>query len=304
MESNNFLGRWKILYLKYDLWKIKRRITPYLFITPALSLLLLFSFYPIYRSFVLGFTEWDVLEKPVFIGFENYIDLFEDPAFWESLKFTFRFVLVTVPLNILLALISALLLNKAFPLRGFFRSIIFFPAFTSMVAIGMVWKYMYSTDYGIINYLLSFLGITSKGWLSDIHLAPWSIFLVSIWFGYGWNMVIFLSGLQGIPNIYQEAAMIDGATNWQRLKYITLPILKPVTFFAITMALIHAFRTFDLIYVTTQGGPGRSTLIFMMFFYKLAFTTFKMGKACASAFFLFLIVLVVTILQFKIFKEK
>lgn len=283
---------------------MKRRITPYLFIAPALLLLVFFSFYPIYRSFVLGFSKWDVLEEPIFVGLQNYVSLFEDPAFLDSLKFTFRFVVVTVPINILLALLSALILNQEFFLRDFFRSIIFFPAFTSMVAIGMIWKYMYATDYGIINYILSLFGIAPKGWLSDINLAPWSIFLVSIWYGYGWNMVIFLAGLQGIPRIYQEAAMIDGATSWQRFRHITLPLLRPTTFFVIVTALIYAFRSFDLVYVTTQGGPGRSTQILMMYFYKLAFTNFEMGKACAVASLLFLIVLFVTILQFRAFGER
>ncbi|MBC7217198.1 MAG: sugar ABC transporter permease [Candidatus Caldatribacterium sp.] len=280
-------------------WKTRRRLAPYAFVTPALLLLAVFTFYPVARAFILGLCKWDVLEVPVFVGFRNYSEILQDPAFWDALSFTFRFVLVTVPLNLLLALVSALLLNGDFPLKGFFRSLIFFPAFTSLVAIGMVWRYMYSTDYGIANYFLTLLGLTPKGWLSDLRLAPWSTFLVAIWYGYGWNTVIFLAGLQGIPREYHEAAAIDGATEWQRLRFITLPLLWPVTFFVLTMALIYAFRTFDLVYVLTQGGPGRATLIYMMYFYKVAFVAFQMGKACASAFILFLIILVITLLQFR-----
>lgn len=253
---------------------------------------------------MLSFCKWDILEKPTFIGIQNYVSLLQDPAFWDSLAFTLKFVLITVPLNVLLALVSAILLNDVFPLRGIFRSIIFFPAFTSMVAIGMLWKYMYSTDYGIINYFLSLIGATPKGWLSESSLAPWSVFLTSVWYGYGWNMVIFLAGLQGIPRVYYEAAEIDGVSTWQKFRFITLPLLSPITFFVVTMALIYAFRTFDLIYAMTQGGPGRSTLSLMMYFYKQAFTSFQMGRACAISFIMFIVILVVTILQFRFSKRE
>jgi len=285
-------------------WKTKRVVTPYIFLAPAMLLLGIFTFYPIISAIRLSFHKWDIIGVPKYIGLKNYIDILSDFVFHQSLRVTFIYVAVSVPMSIILALFAALLLNSKLVLRNLFRSVIFFPAFTSLVAIGMIWKYMYSTDYGILNYIISLFGVKPIGWLSDPSMALWSIILVTIWHSIGWNMVIFLAGLQNIPEEYYEAAKIDGANNFQNFRFITLPLLRPITLFAVTMAIIYTFRSFDFVFVTTQGGPGTSTMLLMMYFYRQAFIMYRMGQGSGIALILFVIVFFVTALQLRIFKGE
>jgi multiple sugar transport system permease protein len=285
-------------------WKSRLRLTPYLFLLPAMVFLAVFTYYPITQAVRLSFYKWEMISEPVYAGLQNYRDTFTDFKFYNSLRVTFQYVFVAVPGTIVLALLTALLLNTRMRLRNLFRSLIFFPAFTSLVAIGMIWKYMYSTDYGILNYFIGLLGGRPVGWLSDPGLALWSLILVTIWHGLGWNMVIFLAGLQNIPDVYYEAAKIDGAGGAQRLWYITLPLLKPITLFAVVMAVIYTFRSFDFVYVTTQGGPGTSTSLLMWYFYRQGFIMYRMGQATAIALILFVVVLFFTVLQLRLFRGE
>jgi multiple sugar transport system permease protein len=285
-------------------WKSRLRLTPYLFLLPAMVFLAVFTYYPITQAVRLSFYKWEMISEPVYAGLQNYRDTFTDFKFYNSLRVTFHYVFVAVPGTIVLALLTALLLNTRMRLRNLFRSLIFFPAFTSLVAIGMIWKYMYSTDYGILNYFIGLLGGRPVGWLSDPGLALWSLILVTIWHGLGWNMVIFLAGLQNIPDVYYEAAKIDGAGGAQRLWYITLPLLKPITLFAVVMAVIYTFRSFDFVYVTTQGGPGTSTSLLMWYFYRQGFIMYRMGQATAIALILFVVVLFFTVLQLRLFRGE
>ena len=248
--------------------------------------------------------EWDIIGTPRFIGLRNYATTLSDMTFRHALLVTFLFVGVTVPVNVTLALLTAILLNGRLALRNLFRSIIFFPAFTSMVAIGMLWKYMYSTDYGIINYIITLFGGHPKDWLANPAWAPWSLMLTSVWYGFGWNMVIFLAGLQNIPDQYYEAAAIDGASKWAAFRFITLPLLKPISLFVVVMAVIYAFRMFDLVYVMTMGGPGTSTMVLMMYFYRQAFIMLRMGQGSAVALILFVVVFFFTVLQLRFFKGE
>lgn len=285
-------------------WKTRQRITPYFFLLPAFGLLAVFTFYPLVSAVRLSFYEWQIISEPVYTGLQNYRDTFTDFKFYQSLRVTFQYVLVAVPGTIVLALATALLLNTRFALRNLFRGVIFFPAFTSLVAIGMIWKYMYSTEYGIINHLLGLLGVGPVGWLSDPSIALWSLVLVTIWHGLGWNMVIFLAGLQNIPEVYYEAARIDGAGGWQRFRHITLPLLKPITLFVVVMAVIYTFRSFDFVYVTTKGGPGTSTSLLMWYFFRQGFIMYRMGQATAIALVIFVVVLFFTVLQLRLFRGE
>jgi multiple sugar transport system permease protein len=285
-------------------WKSRLRLTPYLLLLPAMMLLALFTYYPITQAVRLSFYKWEMISEPVYAGLQNYKDTFTDFKFYNSLRVTLQYVLVSVPGTIVLALLTALLLNSRIKLRNLFRSLIFFPAFTSLVAIGMIWKYMYSTDYGILNYCIELIGGQPVGWLSDPHVALWSLILVTVWHGLGWNMVIFLAGLQNIPEVYYEAAKIDGAGGAQRFWHITLPLLKPITLFAVVMAVIYAFRSFDFVYVTTQGGPGVSTSLLMWYFYRQGFIMYRMGQATAIALVLFVVVLLVTLVQLRLFRGE
>jgi multiple sugar transport system permease protein len=285
-------------------WKMRLRITPYFFLLPAMLLLGVFTFYPLTQAVRLSFFEWQIISEPVYTGLQNYRDTFGDFKFWQSILVTLHYVFVSVPGTILLALFTALLLNTKLRLRNLFRSLIFFPAFTSLVAIGMIWRYMYSTDYGILNYLIGLLGGKPVGWLSDPSIALWSLILVTIWHGLGWNMVIFLAGLQNIPEGYYEAARIDGANGIQRFWYITLPLLKPITLFVVVMAVIYTFRSFDFVFVTTRGGPGTSTSLLMWYFYRQGFIMYRMGQATSIALILFLVVLMFTILELRLFRGE
>lgn len=285
-------------------WKTRLRTTPYLFLLPAMALLAVFTYYPITQAVRLSFFKWEIISEPVYNGLENYRDTFSDFKFRNSMLVTLQYVFVSVPATIILALLTALLLNARFRLRNLFRSLIFFPAFTSLVAIGMIWKYMYSTDYGILNYLIGLLGGRPVGWLSNPSMALWSLILVTVWHGLGWNMVIFLAGLQNIPEVYFEAAKIDGASGMQRFWFITLPLLKPITTFAVVVAVIYAFRSFDFVYVTTQGGPGISTSLLMWYFYRQGFIMYRMGQATAIALILFLVILLFTLLQLRLFRGE
>jgi multiple sugar transport system permease protein len=285
-------------------WKARLRTTPYLFLLPAMALLAVFTYYPITQAVRLSFYKWEIISEPVYNGIENYRDTFSDFKFRNSMLVTLQYVFVSVPLTIILALLTALLLNSKIRLRNLFRSLIFFPAFTSLVAIGMIWKYMYSTEYGILNYFISLFGGRPVGWLSNPSMALWSLILVTVWHGLGWNMVIFLAGLQNIPEVYFEAAKIDGASGLKRFWFITLPLLKPITTFAVVVAVIYAFRSFDFVYVTTQGGPGISTSLLMWYFYRQGFIMYRMGQATAIALILFLVILILTLVQLRLFRGE
>lgn len=291
--------------LPQRLWLIKKKVIPYIFIAPAILLLFCFMVYPIGFAAKMSLQKWDILSTPKYIGFKNYIDLLSSSVFWHSLTLTFVFVFVTLPVNITIALLVAIFLNK----KGLFgrnivRSLVFFPAITSVVAVGLIWKHMYSPEYGVINYFLSLLNIAPYPWLSDPDTALLSLMFVLVWAGFGWNMVILLAALQNVPNVYYEAALIDGAGKWQIFRCITLPLIKPTILVISVMTTISTFRGFDLLYITTQGGPGNATMLLMMYFYREAFVMFRMGKATAIGFLIFFIVLILAIIQLRLGKTE
>jgi multiple sugar transport system permease protein len=277
----------------------------YFFLMPAFSAIFVFFFLPVLGAFCMSFTDMDIyalgdLSNARFIGFANYLRLFEDPLFWTALKNTFYFVLVAGPLSISVSLIAALLLNSKLVLfKGLFRLTYFMPVVTTLVAVAIVWRFIYHPKFGILNYLLSFLGLNPIDWLGDPNWAMPAIILMSIWKSFGYNMIIFIAGLQNVPEYLYEAAVIEGANQWQQFKSITLPMLAPTTLFVSIITMIGFFQLFAEPYIMTQGGPLNKTLSIVLYMYQEGFRWWNIGYSAAIAFVLFFIILLGTLLQFK-----
>lgn len=282
----------------------------WLFLAPALVLIFVFFFLPVLASLVLSVTDFDIygIANPPttrFIGLRNYGRLLHSPEFWQALRNTFYFALVGGPLTIALSLATALLLDhKLVRFKGFFRTIYFIPFVTTLVAVSIVWRYLYHTKYGVFNYGLSFLGIGPIDWLGDPNWAMPSIILMAVWKSFGYNMLIFIAGLQAIPSELYDAAEIDGAGPVRRFLNVTLPLLGPTLLFVGVITMIGYFQLFAEPYVMTQGGPLRSTTSVVLLMYEEGFRWWRMGYAAAIAFVLFIIILIATLLQFRLQKDR
>ncbi|MCM3215934.1 sugar ABC transporter permease [Niallia taxi] len=280
----------------------RQNLWGYAFLAPQLIGLILFSLIPVLFTLTLSFMKWDGFGAKEFIGLANYIDQFQDPDFWKALGNTAYYTILVIPASIALSLSVAVALNKIKG-KNFYRLFYFMPVVTSSVSIGVIWMWILNGDFGILNQVLANFGIQGPMWLTDTNWVMPSIAILSIWWGLGHNMVIFLAGLQGISKSYYEAAEIDGATKWQKLRHITLPLLSPTTFFIAIMAVISSFQVFDQAYVMTSGGPAKSSYTFVYHIYEAAFVDFKMGISSAAAMVLFVIILVFTLIQFKMSKR-
>lgn len=277
-------------------------LTPYLFILPSFVLLTAFVFVPLGQAIWLSLQKWAMVgPAPRFVGLQNYWLLLADPRFVASVRNTIYYTAGSVPTGIVLALGLALLLNQPLYGRGLLRSAYFFPTVTSTVAVSLVWLYMFDVHLGVVNYVLQQIGLPSQKWLHDPVMAMPAIILYGIWHGVGYNMMIFLAGLQSIPATLYEAAQVDGSDRWACFRYITLPLLKPVTLFVLITAVIGSFKVFDAVYVMTRGGPGYATMPMVQYIYLSAFESFEMGYASAMACVLFAIVLALTLLQLRFF---
>lgn len=271
-----------------------------IFLAPNLLCFLAFTVYPILFAFILSFLEWDILSPPVFQGLSNYIALFTvDAVFKQVLLNTLIFTVVTVPIGLLLSMFIAVLLNTGIHGQRIYRALFFLPVLSSSVMVAILWKWLYNPSFGVINYFLKLLGFAGPNWLTDVKWALPAVMIVSIWKGLGSNMLIFLAGLQGIPAQYYEAVEIDGGGKFQQFKCVTLPMLMPTTFFVMIMSTIGSFQVFDVVMMMTGGGPGRTTSVLVHYLYQNAFQFFKMGYASAISYVLFVIVLLLTILQFR-----
>lgn len=264
--------------------------------------LILFRFGPIIASFLISFTEWRGTIPPEFIGLGNYIELAESSAFWEVLRNTIVFALLYVPGVMALGFGLALLVNQKLKGIAFFRGLYFLPAITSMVAVGLVWNWIFSTRYGLLNHVLrAYLGVSSPpAWLADSDTTLLVLVIVSIWKSAGFPMMIFLAGLKGIPQYLYEAARIDGANAWQRVRFVTVPMLTPVTFFVLIISIFDAFQTFEVTLTMTEGGPINASTTLSFYIYKNAFQFFRYGFSSALAYVLLVIVVVITIINFRI----
>lgn len=275
----------------------------YLFISPMVLGFLIFLLGPIVTAFAMSFTNWSLLGETSFIGFDNYVKAFtDDPVFLETVGNTLYFTAGLVPLNIILALSLAMMLNQKVPGIGFFRTAIFTPVITSIIVWAIIWKYIFATDVGLINQLLKLVDIKGPAWLYDLNLAMPVVILVSVLKNVGLNMVIFLAALKDVPNMYYEAAKIDGASRWKTLTNITLPLISPSIFLAVILTVIGSLKVFGQIYVLTGGGPGTSTYVFVYYIYQQAFRLNEFGYASAIAFILFIIVLILTLIQWNMRK--
>jgi multiple sugar transport system permease protein len=292
-----------------DFWRTpslsrRRALTAYAFMGPSLILLAVFVVWPMTQALYVSFLEYSVLGVSEWIGLRNYTTLVGDPAFLNALRNTIYYAVVTTPVSIALALGLALLLNRRIALRGFFRSAIFLPVVTSLAIVAIAWSFLLDPDIGLISYWLGKIGLQSGGWLRDPNLAMPAVMLVGIWKNVGFYMVMYLAGLQAIPQEFYEAAQVDGASRRQQLRYITWPLLANTTMFVFIIAAIATLQAFDQIFVMTRGGPFFRTETLVMLIYRLGFQQFEMGYAAAISWVLVLLIFGLSLLQIRYFNKR
>jgi multiple sugar transport system permease protein len=277
----------------------------WLFLAPCLLGLLLFTYLPITASLGLSFSYWNLLGTPRFVGLANYQAVLQDPLFWKSFGVTWLFVLVSGFLEVVLALLLAVWLNRAFRGQAFFRTAYFLPFITPMISVALVWGWLYDPSYGIINWILRSLQLIHQpiAWLYDSRTALLGVIILRVWKDVGYNMVIFLAGLQAVPPSLYESAHLDGASSWRTFWTVTLPMVTPTLFFVGIMTIISGFQTFDAVYLLTQGGPEHSTELMVYWMFKNAFEFYKIGPASAIAYILFVVILALTLTQWQLRKR-
>lgn len=278
----------------------KEAMWAYLFILPTVLGLLIFYIFPALASFALSFTKWDGITAPTFVGFDNIKELVTNATFTRSALNTIVFTFVSVPLSTILAILIATMLNQRIKGMVVYRTFYFLPVVTMPVAIGMIWKWLYNTEFGIINYILGIFHLTQPEWLFNPKIALLSIILVQVWMTVGHHVVLLLAGLQGISKSYYEAAMIDGASKFRQFITITLPLLTPTIFFVVVTGMISSLQVFDLIFMMIGDSNALLTPLRTIVYgvYEDGFVFSKMGYASAQAFLLFLFILIITIFQF------
>ena len=288
-----------INFSQRNLNKRHETILGWLMVSPWLIGFICFSALPMFASLIISFTEWDMLSKPEWVGFENYKTLFfEDPLALHSLNITILFTIVSIPLNIVFGLALAMLLNTSIRGLAIFRTIYYLPAILSGVAVALMWRWIFSTEFGLLNALLDIIGIEGPAWLTDrIWVLP-SFVIMRLW-SVGGGMIIYLAGLQSIPTNLYEAAKIDGANWWHQTRFITLPMLSPTIFFQLIVGFIFSMQIFTEAFIMTNGGPADASLFYLLYLYRTAFQYFDMGYASALAWVLFIVILVLTIILFK-----
>ena len=281
-------------------------VAAWIFLAPAMTAIAVFFVIPVVSALVMSFTDFDIyalgnLSYVRFVGFLNYIRIFETPLFWTALKNTFYFVLVGGPLSVAVSLGMALMVSsKLAKFKPFFRTVYFLPVVTNLVAVSVVWRYLYHPAHGLLNQALSWFGVMPIDWLGNPYAAMPAIIIMAVWKNFGYNMLIFIAGLQNIPDDLYEASHIDGANAWQQFVHVTLPMLAPTTVFVVMMTIIGYFQLFAEPYVMTQGGPMNSTMSIVLMMYEQGFRWWNMGFAAAIAFVLFAVILVFTLIQMMI----
>lgn len=283
----------------------KNPLTPYIFLLPGLIILGAFIFYPMINAIWLSFTNYNIVTEAEFIGLDNYKELFSDSLFWKVLGQTLLYLGVVVPALVVLPIFLAILVNQQVKGIGFFRSVYYLPVVTSMVVVGIAWKWVYA-DQGVLNYLLDTMGVISGPihWLTSTSTSIFAVMVVTIWKGLGYYMVIYLAGLQSIPDDLYEAADIDGASKWKQIWHITVPLLMPSIMIVTIMSSISAMKVFEEIYVMTGGGPLNSSKTLVFYIYQEAFEKLQMGYASAAGVILFLITLMISIINIKFMSKK
>ena len=287
--------------------QMRRQWSAYLFLAPVLLLFAVFTFFSVGYAFYLSFHQWNILEpvKP-FVGLDNYRRLVQDDRFHEAVVNTLYYTVASVPLTIGFGLFIALLLNNQIRARGLFRAFFYLPVITPLVIASIIWKWVYNGDFGLFNYYLIKLHLIDEPllWLSDQNLAMPAVIITSVWKSVGFAMVVYLAGLQAIPEEYYDAAKIDGATGWRRLRDITVPLLSTTTMFLVVVSVLGSFQVFTQIFVMTGGGPLGSTRTVVWYIYQTAFKNFDMGYAAALAFALFAMMFGFTLVQFRFLRRE
>lgn len=277
---------------------IRRPIAGFLFTLPWLIGFLIFTAGPMLASLYISFTTYDLAEMK-WVGGRNYQRLlFEDPLFWKSLQVTITYAIFSVPLGLAGSLALAILLNQKVRGQRVFRTLFYLPSLVPVAASALLWAWIFNSDYGLLNWMLGLFGFSGAEWLADEKYTLWAFIVMSLWGIGGGRMIIFLAGLQGISESYYEAAKIDGASPWQQFRFVTLPQLSPVIFFNLILGVIGSFQVFTQAYMMTSGGPNNATLFYALMLFRNAFEYFKLGKASAMAWILFVILLLITALQF------
>ncbi|WP_229596716.1 carbohydrate ABC transporter permease [Rossellomorea vietnamensis] len=280
-------------------------LTPFLFLIPGVIILGAFIFYPMLNAIWLSFTNYNIVTDAEFIGLENYKGLFADALFWKVLGQTLLYLVIVVPALVILPIFLAILVNQQVKGIGFFRSAYYVPVVTSMVVVGIAWKWVYA-DKGILNYILESLGLINEpvNWLTSTSTSIFAVMVVTVWKGLGYYMVIYLAGLQSISDDLYEAADIDGASKWKQIWHITIPLLMPSIMIVTIMSSISAMKVFEEIYVMTGGGPLNSSKTLVFYIYEEAFDKLQMGYASAAGVVLFIITLIFSVINIKFMSKK
>ncbi len=297
--------RERLSYLGHELRRRETRIG-YLFILPSLIVLSVFVFWPIIQAFILSLQHWQFGNRPsTWAGLDNYTRMLTDKRVIGAFRNTLVYTAGTVPLGLLISLGLALALNQKIPGRSLLRSMFFLPVIGSFAIVAIVWSFLLNPDIGQLSYWLNSLGLGSTNWLRDVRYAMMAVIMVSIWKGIGFNMVIFLAGLQGIPDVLYEAAKVDGANRWQRFWYVTLPSLRPTALFVLVITVISSFQVFDQVYVMTPGGgPLFSTETVVSYIYYQGVQVPTIRYAAAIGVVLFVIVFVLTLIQLRVLRFR
>jgi multiple sugar transport system permease protein len=301
--SNTAVGRWALGEPRARLSRLTGRdaFWAHLFLLPTYVGLFGLVFGPVVAGFFISFTRWDIVSPPTYIGLRNYQLLF-DPSgerFVQSLWNTVYYVVGVVPPSVVLPLLLAVAVNRI-RAQTLVRTVYFLPTVCAGVSIAILWAWLYNTQFGFLNWLLSWFGLPKVPWLSDTTWAMPAVIIMSVWRGLGYPMVLYLAGLQGIPEEYYEAAKIDGAGGWQVFRHVTIPLISPTSFFILVLSIIGSFQVFEQTYIMTQGGPSFSTMTIVLLLFNRGFYDFRMGLASAMAYVLFAIILVFTFVQFQL----
>lgn len=285
--------------------RLREASTGYLYLVPSITILVCFWFLPAFYAFLISFFRWDFM-NPVktFVGLENYFSLLISAEFWRVMLNTVYYMVGSIPTAMFLALVLALALNEKIRFLAFFRSSIFAPVISCIIAMSAVWLWMYDPINGLLNYFLQLVGFNPMQWLSDTKTAMLSLIIMDIWKHTGYDMIIYLAGLQSIPEESYEAAKIDGAGRWERFRHITWPLLAPTTLFILIISVIRRFQVFSMVHTMTQGGPAGATDVIVYYLYEKAFQDFNMGYAFAISYILFIVILAATLIQWKVGAKK
>lgn len=275
-------------------------IAGYLFVLPNLIGFTIFGLFPIAFALYIAFTDWNLSSAPQFIGLKNFQTMMTDRLFWLSLRNSFYYTFGAVPLGVFAAFWLALLMNRKLPGMVIFRTAAFLPQITLTVAVAVVWSWIYHPEFGLANFMLKLIGVQGPRWIYSSAWAMPAVIIMSNWQGIGFATLILLAGLQGVPEELHEAASIDGASGWQKLRFVTVPLLSPTIFFVIVTSLIGAFQAFDQFYILTKGGPANATTPLTLYIFQNGFQFFKMGYGAALSFVLFVIILIITFIQWRL----